>query len=172
MYPDPILRKTSKQIENPDYHTETIAEVMLQLMYKLNGAGLAAIQIGVPWRMIAIDIPEYSGVLINPMVWVGDEIYKPHSKAEVMDVGIEGCLSMPTVEVNMPRHRRIKISAMGMDGKHFERELVGHSARVVQHEMDHLDGVLTVDYHDNIAVKEQAKKAVRRFVKRNRGPWA
>jgi peptide deformylase len=141
---DPRLWQVSRPIEA--FGTAELADLLTDMrdtMAHLNGAGLAAPQIGVPLRVVIFGVksnPRYPGiddvpdtVLINPVLTpLADEI----------EEGWEGCLSVPGMRGWVPRFQRLKYSGFDEHGQRFEREVEGFHARVVQHEVDHLDGVL------------------------------
>ena len=141
---DPRLWQVSRPVEA--FGTADLAELLTDMrdtMAHLNGAGLAAPQIGVPLRVVIFGVksnPRYPGiddvpdtVLINPVLTpLSDEI----------EDGWEGCLSVPGMRGWVPRFLRLKYSGFDEQGQRFEREVEGFHARVVQHEVDHLDGVL------------------------------
>ncbi len=144
---DPLLRRRAEPVDA--FGTETLATLiadMLETMAACNGAGLAAPQIGVALRVVVFGIdrnPRYPDappvprtVLINPVIEPLD--------AEMAD-GWEGCLSVPGMRGLVPRHTRIRYSGFDADGNPLAREAAGFHARVVQHECDHLDGVLYPD---------------------------
>jgi peptide deformylase len=141
---DPRLWEVSRPIEA--FGTAELADLLTDMrdtMAHLNGAGLAAPQIGMPLRVVIFGVksnPRYPGiddvpdtVLINPVLTpLSDEI----------EDGWEGCLSVPGMRGWVPRFLRLKYSGFDEQGQRFEREVEGFHARVVQHEVDHLDGVL------------------------------
>jgi len=141
---DPRLWQVSRPIEA--FGTVELADLLTDMrdtMAHLNGAGLAAPQIGVPLRVVIFGVksnPRYPGiddvpdtVLINPVLTpLSDEI----------EEGWEGCLSVPGMRGWVPRYQKLKYSGFDEQGHRFEREVEGFHARVVQHEVDHLDGVL------------------------------
>jgi len=139
-FPDPRLRTVAKPVEKVDEHIKKLASDMLETMYDAPGIGLAATQINVHERILVIDVSEDNSeplVFINPEVEIIDDIEEGYD---------EGCLSVPGFfeEVSRPAH--IKVKAIGLDGKEFEMEPQGLLAVCIQHEIDHLDGKLFVDY--------------------------
>jgi len=141
---DPLLLRVSSPITDfADPALKSLLADMRDTMAHLNGAGLAAPQIGVLLRVVIFGVqsnPRYPDVeevpdtvLINPVLEpLGDE----------MEEGWEGCLSVPGMRGLVPRFRKLKYSGKDEDGKSFERTVEGFHARVVQHEVDHLDGIL------------------------------
>ena len=138
-YPDPRLRTKAAPVDAVDDELRRLAADMLETMYAAPGIGLAATQINVHQRMLVADISEKQD---TPHVFINPEILDRRG-TEVMD---EGCLSVPGFYEAVTRSEWIKVRAVGLDGESFERELDGLLAVVVQHEMDHLDGKLFVDY--------------------------
>ena len=140
--PDPILRKVSKQIERVDQPLQKLADDMLETMYEAPGIGLAAIQIGEPLRLLVIDVagkdePKEPRVFINPQIlWRSDE----------PNVYEEGCLSIPAYYAEVERPKRVRVSYLDREGKDSEIEADGLLATCLQHEIDHLNGVLFIDH--------------------------
>lgn len=140
--PDPVLRKVSTPIERVDANLQKLADDMLETMYQAPGIGLAAIQVGEPLRLLVIDVagkdePKAPQVFINPeILWKSDE----------PNVYEEGCLSIPDYYAEVERPKRIRVSYLDRDGKKQECEADGLLATCLQHEIDHLDGVLFIDH--------------------------
>lgn len=140
--PDPVLRKISTPIERVDANLQKLADDMLETMYQAPGIGLAAIQVGEPLRLLVIDVagkdePKAPQVFINPeILWKSDE----------PNVYEEGCLSIPDCYAEVERPKRIRVSYLDRDGKKQECEADGLLATCLQHEIDHLDGVLFIDH--------------------------
>ncbi len=140
--PDPVLRKISTPIERVDANLQKLADDMLETMYQAPGIGLAAIQVGEPLRLLVIDVagkdePKAPQVFINPeILWKSDE----------PNVYEEGCLSIPDYYAEVERPKRIRVSYLDRDGKKQECEADGLLATCLQHEIDHLDGVLFIDH--------------------------
>ena len=140
--PDPRLKTISKPVETVDDELRALMDDMLETMYDAPGIGLAAIQIGVPKRVIVMDLagkdeepqPRY---FVNPEItWTSDEM----SSYE------EGCLSVPEMYENVQRPARIKARWLDYHGNPVEVEADGMLATCLQHEMDHLEGVLFIDH--------------------------
>jgi len=139
------LRAPSKNVATINNEIRALARQMFQTMYSSDGIGLAAPQVGVNKRMLVIDIdPEEAA---NP-VWV---MINPVIKRVVSDLelGEEGCLSVPGIFANVVRPARVTVSFRDLSGKPQMIEAQGILGRVIQHEMDHLDGVLFVDRVEN-----------------------
>ncbi|NND99600.1 MAG: peptide deformylase [Pirellulaceae bacterium] len=139
-YPHPTLRFKSKPVRRVDAELRAIADRMLELMYEHNGVGLAANQVDLPIRMFVVNASGAKGegeemVLINP------EIQRPKGN----ETAEEGCLSLPGVFGQVKRPKSIRLSAYDITGKAVECEVEGFLARVLQHEYDHLDGVMFFD---------------------------
>ncbi|PXV69949.1 peptide deformylase [Halanaerobium congolense] len=133
---DPVLRSKSKKIDKVTKKTNDLIDNMFDTMYEEDGVGLAAPQVGILKRIAVVDIREDNKVvLINP------EIIEEEGKA-IME---EGCLSIPGETGDVIRSQKIKVRSLNREGKQIEFEAEGFEARAIQHEMDHLDGVLFVD---------------------------
>ena len=145
--PDPRLREISKPVEGVDDELRTLVSDMFDTMYDAPGIGLAAIQVGVPKRVLVIDLqePEEEGCepVRDPRVFINPEILT-HSDQEVPYT--EGCLSVPDQYAEVDRPDRIRARWMELDGKVREEEIEGLLAVCLQHEMDHLEGILFIDH--------------------------
>src|SRR5215217_175603 len=145
--PDPVLRQISKPVEVFDDELKTLVADMFETMYAAPGIGLAAVQVGVPVRLLVIDLqePEEEGgePVRDPHVFINPEILE-HSDQEVPYT--EGCLSVPDQYAEVDRPDRIRARWMELDGKVREEEIEGLLAICLQHEMDHLNGVLFIDH--------------------------
>ena len=141
---DPRLWQVSRPIEA--FGTGELADLLTDMrdtMAHLNGAGLAAPQIGVQLRVVIFGVksnPRYPGIDDVPDTVLINPVLTPLS--DEMEEGWEGCLSVPGMRGWVPRFRKLKYSGFDEQGQRFEREVDGFHARVVQHEVDHLDGVL------------------------------
>ncbi len=145
--PDPVLRQISKPVETFDSELKTLVADMFETMYAAPGIGLAAVQVGVPIRLLVIDLqePEEEGgePVRDPKVFINPEILW-HSDHEVPYT--EGCLSVPEQYAEVMRPDRIRAKWQDSDGKTYEEEIDGLLATCLQHEMDHLNGVLFIDH--------------------------
>lgn len=133
---DPILRKKSREIETFDDNLKQLIDDMYETMYQAEGVGLAAVQIGKLKRMLVID--DYEGsklVMINPK--------RVEESGDVE--ALEGCLSVPERVGKVKRFETVKVEYQTADGEETEIEAEGFLARIIQHEMDHLDGILYTD---------------------------
>jgi peptide deformylase len=138
-YPDPVLREAAKPVTVIDAELRRLAADMIETMEDAQGVGLAAPQVGIGLRMVIVDFdPEEHDprVLINPV------IVKRIGRKEL---GEEGCLSFPGLRSRVKRNPRVIVEAQNLDGEMVEYQAEGLSARAVQHELDHLDGMLFVD---------------------------
>lgn len=140
--PDPVLRTVSRPVEQVDQRIVRLADDMIATMYDAPGIGLAGIQVGVPLRLFVIDIARDDEPR-NPMVFINPQIVQ---RSDEMSVHEEGCLSIPEYYAEVERPARLTVQAIDRDGKPFELEADGLLATVVQHENDHLDGLLFIDH--------------------------
>ncbi|NHC04901.1 peptide deformylase [Acinetobacter sp. 187] len=139
-FPDPRLRTIAKPVAEVNDEIRQLAADMFETMYEAPGIGLAATQVDHHIQLIVMDLSEDKNqpmVFINPKVTPLTEETQPYE---------EGCLSVPQIYDKVERPSRVKINALGLDGKAFEMEADGLLAVCIQHEMDHLDGKLFVDY--------------------------
>ncbi|UFX83075.1 peptide deformylase [Candidatus Absconditicoccus praedator] len=142
---NPILREKSVSIKEIDADILSFADVLKDMMYKYDGMGLAAPQIGVNKRIIIVTFWDESfGDLrfIDEKIMINPEI-KKFSSETYLDV--EGCLSLPGVEKQVERSFRVQVEYKNLNGKTKKEKLSGINARIVQHEIDHLDGILFLD---------------------------
>ncbi len=138
-FPDERLRTIAKPVEKVDDRIRGLIDDMFETMYAAPGIGLAATQVNVHERLLVIDISEHKD---QPLVFINPEITIRDGEQE-MD---EGCLSVPGYYETVRRAERIHVRALDRDGKPFEAEAEGLLAVCIQHEIDHLDGKLFVDY--------------------------
>jgi peptide deformylase len=172
--PDPRLREISKPVAKVDAGVRALVADMFETMYDAPGIGLAAIQVGVPQRILVIDLQEPSDPedpdskpVSDPRVFINPEILETSDQ----DVPYtEGCLSVPDQYAEVDRPDRIRARWLDIDGKAHDEEITGLLATCLQHEMDHLNGVLFIDHLSRLKRdmilrkiakmrKEQAKKA-------------
>jgi peptide deformylase len=149
---DPVLKTRARPVERIDDALKDEIRTMSQLMGDALGVGLAAPQVGVLHRLLVYRVQQQApvAVLINPeLEWKGREL-------EEME---EGCLSLPGVHVDVERPIHVRVRALDQDGEQITVEASGLEARVIQHEMDHLDGVLILDR----TTREQRKEAMRKL---------
>lgn len=152
--PDPLLRQASKPIERIDTETQRLADDMLETMYDAPGIGLAAVQIGVPRRMLVIDVSR-EGEEKTPLVLINPEIVASSDDRSVYE---EGCLSIPDYYAEVERPARVTVKYLDRDGKEQLTEAHGLLATCVQHEIDHLNGVLFIDYISRLKREMVIKK--------------
>ena len=138
-FPDPRLRKPAVEVETVDKTLGKLLDDMFETMYAAPGIGLAATQVNVQKRILVIDISKDQN---EPLVFINPEILEKEG-VEEMD---EGCLSVPGIYEKVKRAERIKVRALDRKGKPFEMETGDLLAVCIQHEIDHLDGKLFVDY--------------------------
>ena len=154
-YGDPVLRSKGARIEKIDDRIRELAQNMIETMHEANGVGLAAQQIGEPLQLAVLDVSQVEDrpsimklngqdvdpagamplVLINPEVALGNET----------DTGTEGCLSFPEVTGEISRSKSIVVRGQDLEGNAIEIETTGFLARAIQHEVDHLNGILFID---------------------------
>ncbi|MFJ6325613.1 MULTISPECIES: peptide deformylase [unclassified Rhizobium] len=152
--PDPLLRQASKPIERIDIETQRLADDMLETMYDAPGIGLAAIQVGVARRMLVIDVSR-EGEEKTPLVFINPEIVASSDDRSVYE---EGCLSIPDYYAEVERPARVTVKHLDRDGKEQITEADGLLATCVQHEIDHLNGVLFIDYISRLKREMVIKK--------------
>jgi peptide deformylase len=150
-YPDPRLRTRAAPVEVFDAALARFAQDMLETMYAAPGIGLAATQVDFHKRLIVMDVSEDRA---QPQVFCNPEIVS----AEGTGIGEEGCLSVPGIFDEVKRAAKIRARARDVNGKEFEVELEGLAAVCLQHEMDHLEGKLFVDYLSDLKRERIRKK--------------
>jgi peptide deformylase len=163
--PDKQLRLISKPIEKVTPEIRKLAEDMFETMYEAPGIGLAAIQVAQPLRMITMDLakPNENGETERkPRVFINPEIL---SKSEELSVYEEGCLSIPEYYEEIERPARVRVRFIDLDGKVHEEDAEGLYATCIQHEIDHLNGILFIDYLSKLKrdrVQKKFSKAAKR----------
>ena len=162
-YPDPRLRTKAQPVDLVDDELRRLAADMLETMYAAPGIGLAATQVDVHRRMLVADTSEEQD---TPHIFINPEILERRG-TEVME---EGCLSVPGFYESVTRSEWVRVRALNLEGNSFEAELDGLLAVVVQHEMDHLDGKLFVDYLSDLK-RQRIRKRIEKG-RRNREPAA
>ncbi|WP_173933224.1 peptide deformylase [Chelativorans sp. Marseille-P2723] len=140
--PDPKLRQVSKPMERVDDEVRQLASDMLETMYDAPGIGLAAIQVGEPVRMLVLDVSEKDEPK-NPQVFINPEIM---ARSDARNVHEEGCLSIPDYYAEVERPAEVTVNYIDLDGKQQTVEASGILATCLQHEIDHLNGVLFIDH--------------------------
>ena len=144
-YGDPVLRMSAGEVEAFDEELSRVAERMTSLMHDADGVGLAATQVGILRRFFVFNHGGIDRVLVNPVIT---------RRAGEVEIEDEGCLSLGSVRVPVERHLEVTIEAKDAAGEDVKLELEGMPARVAQHEVDHLDGVLIIDRTDPASRKE------------------
>ena len=172
--PDPRLRVISKPVETFDDELKSLVADMFETMYAAPGIGLAAVQVGVPLRLLVIDLqpededaePEactahggdhhtHKPVKREPQVFVNPEVIDP---SQDFNVYSEGCLSVPEIYADVERPAAIRARWQDLDGTQHDEQLDGMIATVLQHEMDHLEGVLFIDHLSRLKREMALKK--------------
>ncbi|MDR6873845.1 peptide deformylase [Bosea sp. BE125] len=156
--PDSVLRQVSAPVDTITPEIKTLAADMLETMYDAPGIGLAAIQIGVPKRIVTIDLSKSDDEEKVPMVFVNPEVIWTSEETNVHE---EGCLSIPEYYEEVERPAAIKLRYMDLDGKTQEIAAEGLLATCLQHEVDHLNGVLFIDYLSRL----KRERVTKRFAK-------
>jgi len=160
--PDPVLKQVSQPVERVDDDLRALMDDMLETMYDAPGIGLAAIQIGVPKQVIVMDLagpdePKAPRYFVNPQILDASVETQPYE---------EGCLSVPDIYDEVERPSKVKLKYLNYQGEEVVEEAEGLFAVCIQHEMDHLKGVLFIDYLSRLKrdravakVKKQARAA-------------
>jgi len=159
--PDPKLRLISEPVKEITQEIRQLSDDMLETMYDAPGVGLAAIQIGVPLRVVTMDVSK-SEDEHQPMVLINPEITWASQEKRVYE---EGCLSIPEYYEEVERPDRVRFRYMNLQGEVIEQEADGLLATCVQHEVDHLNGILFIDYLSKLKrdrVMTKFKKAAKR----------
>jgi peptide deformylase len=155
IYGDPVLRKKGKQIDEITDEIRTLAEDMIETMHDAHGVGLAAQQVGESIQLTVVDVSDAEN---RPSrMWIDGEEVDPKEHMPLIllnpqlelsretEIGTEGCLSFPEITADIPRAERVKVKALDLDGKPVAFEAEGLLSRAVQHETDHLNGILFID---------------------------
>jgi peptide deformylase len=160
--PDPKLRLASAPLERVDDEVRKLADDMLESMYAAPGIGLAAVQVGILKRLIVLDTAK-DDAPPKPLVMINPEIKHLGGDTRVYE---EGCLSIPEVRLDIERPTQIVVGYIDRDGKPQELKTGGILATAIQHEVDHLDGKLIIDFMSRL----KRDMVIRRFKKAARGP--
>ena len=158
--PHPLLKQVSRPVVAVDDALRALMDDMLETMYEAPGIGLAAIQVGVAQRVIVMDLarpeePKAPQYFVNPEILWASEETAPYE---------EGCLSVPEIYDEVERPSRVKLRYLNYRGERVEEDAEGMYAVCIQHEMDHLDGVLFIDHLSRLK-REQAIKKVKKLVR-------
>ncbi|MEA3432317.1 MAG: peptide deformylase [candidate division WOR-3 bacterium] len=135
-YPDPVLKEKSSLVSIFDERLQNIATSMVQFMQKFNGIGLAAPQIGISERIIVVDVGQKPLYIVNPEI----------TESKGKDIFEEGCLSIPGAFIQIKRPFRVDVRGYDINGKEIHIKAKDLLARVIQHEIDHLNGRLIIDF--------------------------
>ena len=150
-FPDPRLRKSALPVETVDDSVRTLVDDMLETMYAAPGIGLAATQVNVQRRIIVIDVSDAKN---QPLVLINPTLLERQGEDDME----EGCLSVPGFYETVRRAQRVRVSALDRRGDAFEIDASGLLAVCIQHELDHLDGRLFVDYLSTLKRERIRKK--------------
>lgn len=158
--PNPLLKQVSQPVEAVDDELRALMDDMLETMYDAPGIGLAAIQIGVPKRVIVMDLSR-EGEEKQPRYYVNPEILWASEETAPYE---EGCLSVPEYFDEVERPARVKLRYLNYHGEQVEEDADGLFAVCIQHEMDHLEGILFIDHLSRLK-REQAVKKVKKLTR-------
>jgi peptide deformylase len=161
-YGDPVLRTKGKPVDSADGRLARLAEDMIETMYAAQGLGLAAQQVGLPLQLTVLDVAQVqqdrpstmsvNGVLVDLEEWMPLVLLNPELELAAERItSSEGCLSFPEIHGDVPRALAIKVRAQRLDGSELVFEATGMLARALQHEVDHLQGVLFIDRMNSAA---------------------
>jgi peptide deformylase len=155
--PDPILRKKCERLEQVDDSTRKLMKDMLETMYEAPGIGLAAVQIGILKRLVVIDISKNQEKK-DPLFLINPEIIQKSEKTSIYE---EGCLSLPGQFAEIERPAECFLKYVDYDGKEKELKAKGLLSTCIQHEVDHLNGILFIDYLSKLKKDMIIKKLVK-----------
>jgi peptide deformylase len=153
-YPHPALRYASRPITEIDEHLREVVRSMFELMYASKGIGLAANQVSLPFRFFILNLSADPAQADKEQVFINPVINKRHLSIE----DEEGCLSLPEIHIDVKRARKIKFQAYDLSGNLVDYEADELFSRAVQHESDHLEGKLIIDYGEPLVMRETAPK--------------
>lgn len=140
-YPDSVLRQTVESVKNIDEEIHSLIDDMAEVMYANDGVGLAAPQVGISKSLVVMDVGEGLISYVNPKIILEEE------EKETVD---EGCLSLPGIRIDVSRPVRITFRGLNKKGELVEMKAEGLLARTLQHEIDHLEGILIIDYASSV----------------------
>ena len=155
--PNPILKQVSKPVEAVTDETRALMDDMLETMYDAPGIGLAAVQIGVPLNVIVMDLAK-EGEDKQPRYFVNPEILEDVEETKPYQ---EGCLSVPDIYEDIDRPERVKLTYLDYKGERVTEWAEGLYAVCIQHEMDHLKGVVFIDYLSRLKRERAVKKVIK-----------
>ena len=148
LYGDPVLKRKSREVKEMNGDIQKLIDNMAKLMYKNKGLGLAAPQVGILKRVIIADVGDGLVSLVNPKIlW-----------RQGKDTMLEGCLSIPGINLEIKRSKEVIVEGLTKEGEKVQLGAVGLLARVLQHEIDHLDGILIVDQVSKKRIKPIKKE--------------
>ncbi len=161
-YPHPVLREKAKKITEFDDELKQLAADMGETMYNAPGVGLAANQIGLAVQMVVVDVSKEKDekkfiALVNPVL----------SEGEGSEIDEEGCLSVLEYQAKVKRFRKIKVTAQDLEGREMEFTAEDRFARIIQHEVDHLNGTLFIDRISRLKLSLYKKK-LKKILRQNR----
>jgi peptide deformylase len=159
-FPDPRLRNSAQPVARVDNGIRDIVDNMFETMYAAPGIGLAAIQVDIPLRIVVVDISDEHD---QPLCLINPEILAREGEEQME----EGCLSVPGYYEQVTRAERVRVRALDRDGQSFELEADGLLAVCIQHEIDHLDGKLFVDYISSLK-RQRIRKKLEKEQRQNR----
>lgn len=159
-YPHPTLRYVSRPLKRVDAELRRMVAEMFDLMYEAKGIGLAANQVDLPYRLFVVNLEGDPAAKDEEMVFINPVLSKHKGQAEQE----EGCLSLPGLYAPVVRPETVTVQAYNLAGELYHQEVSGMLARCIQHETDHLDGILFIDRLDP-AARKQAMKEIRQ------APW-
>src|SRR5262245_58732130 len=162
--PSRKLRAKSESVGKVTAEIRALVDDMFETMYDAPGIGLAAIQVGVPKRIVTMDLSKKEGDK-NPRVFVNPEVVW---SSQDMSVYEEGCLSIPEIHEDVERPARVKVKFLDLEGKSYEEEADGLFATCIQHEIDHLNGVLFIDHISKLK-RDRIIKKFNKAAKREKG---
>lgn len=161
-YGDPVLREISQPVDSLTAEVKQLLADLKATLHEAHGLGLSAVQIGVPLRVFIVDLSAID-ITADTKVFINPEIIENSGSMEYE----EGCLSFPGIYQRLIRPERVKIKALDENGQEFIMEAVGVAARAIQHENDHLDGILFIDHFSSLSralvdrkLKRLAKQSV------------
>lgn len=161
-YPDPLLRRTAAEVQNVDGNLAKLVDDMFETMYEAPGIGLAATQVNVHQRVVVIDVSENND---TPLTFINPQILQSEGVGTMQ----EGCLSIPGVYENVKRLSEIRIAAVDREGNPFEMDADGLLSVCIQHEIDHLDGKLFVDYL-SVLKRNRIRKRMEKWIRDGADP--
>jgi peptide deformylase len=160
--PDPLLRQISSPVERFDDELRTLVADMFETMYDAPGVGLAAVQIGIARRLLTVDVAD-DDETPNPIAMINPEILH---LSETLNVHEEGCLSVPDTRLDIERPALVRVRYLDQHGKSQELEATGLLATAIQHEIDHLEGRLIVDFMSKLR-RDMVIRKLKKLAKSN-----